>query len=199
VVEVCIHAANILYLLSFLARDILWLRVLTCCGLVLGIVFFTCQTNPLYGPTVWHVVFLMINGVQIHRLIKERRRLMLPPQVEKAAEDACRGLSRDQLLTLLTRAMWAHPDTMQDVRRTLKQPLSAEERVMRDMALGHLTRKEMLNLLTRRLWCTVQWAWGGRWASRDRTPRGEIACAFPTVANVAPTTANQFPALENRP
>lgn len=198
-VEFCIHAANILYLLSFLARDILWLRVLTCCGLVLGIVFFTCKTDPLYGPTVWHVVFLFINGVQIVRLIKDRRRLMLPPQVEKAAEAACRGVSRDQLLTLLTRAMWAHPDTMRDVRRTLKQPLTTEEEVMRDMALGHLTRKEMLNLLTRRLWCTVQWAWPGRRASRDRMPRAEIPTAFPAIANTTGTTVHQLPALENRP
>jgi hypothetical protein len=181
-VEFCIHAANILYLLSFLARDILWLRILTCLGLVLGIIFFTCQVNPMYGPTIWHVVFLGINGLQIGRLIKERRRLMLPPDVEKAAEEACKDLTRDQLLSLLTRAMWAHPDTMQNVRRALRGPLTAEEQVVRDMALGHLTRKEMLNLLTRRLWCTVQWAWGGRRASRDRA-REYLATALPALTN----------------
>jgi hypothetical protein len=197
VVEFCIHAANVLYLMSFLARDILWLRLLTCLGLVLGIVFFTCQQNPLYGPTVWHAVFLVINGVQIGRLIKERRRLMLPPPLEKAAEAACRDLTRDQLLALLTRAMWSHPDTMRDVRRTLRQPLSNEEQVVRDLALGHLTRKEMLNLLTRRLWCTVQWAWGARWTGRDRS-RPELSAAFGPLKDSTPTT-NTVPALEDRP
>jgi hypothetical protein len=78
--------------------------------------------------------------------------------------------------------MWAHPDTMQNVRRALRGPLTAEEQVVRDMALGHLTRKEMLNLLTRRLWCTVQWAWGGRRASRDRA-REYLATALPALTN----------------
>ena len=67
-VELCIHLANAFYLVSFLGRDILWLRALTCCGLALGIVFFTCQQTPMYGPTMWHVIFLFINGFMIWRL-----------------------------------------------------------------------------------------------------------------------------------
>jgi len=38
VIELCIHCANLLYLASFLARDMLWLRVLTCLGLLFAIV-----------------------------------------------------------------------------------------------------------------------------------------------------------------
>jgi hypothetical protein len=160
VVDLCIHVANVLYLLSFLARDMLWLRILTCLGLVLGVIFFTCQPAPLYGPTVWHLVFLGINFVQIRRLILERRRLMLPPPVQQAAEAACKDLTHDQLLTLLTRAMWAHPDTLQDVRKAVGRPLTHEEEVVRDLALCRLSRNEMLNLLTRRLFATFRWAWG---------------------------------------
>src|SRR4051812_6482895 len=71
-VDLCIRLANVVYLLSFLVRDMLHLRVLTCVGLMLGIVFFTCQPMPLYGPSIWHVVFLVINAVQIRRLVLER-------------------------------------------------------------------------------------------------------------------------------
>ena len=147
-VELCIHVANVLYLLSFLARDMLWLRILTCLGLVLGVVFFTCQPAPMYGPTIWHLVFLGINFVQIRRLVLERRRLMLPPGVEQAAEAACKDLTHDQLLTLLTRAMWSHPGTLRDVTKVIGKPLTKEEEVVRDLALCRLSRKEMLNLLT---------------------------------------------------
>jgi len=193
VVDLCIHIANVLYLLSFLARDMLWLRLLTCLGLVLGVVFFTCQPAPMYGPTAWHVVFLGINFVQIRRLILERRRLMLPPQLQQAAETACKDLSHEQLLTLLTRAMWAHPDTLQDVRKTIGRPLTQEEEVVRDLALGRLSRKEMLNLLTRRLLSTVRWAWGSREASRGRDHR-ELTTTL--VAVGGPPTP--LPALEDR-
>jgi Popeye protein conserved region len=193
VVDLCIHIANVLYLLSFLARDMLWLRLLTCLGLVLGVVFFTCQPAPMYGPTAWHIVFLGINLVQIRRLILERRRLMLPPQLQQAAETACKDLSHDQLLTLLTRAMWAHPDTLQDVRKAIGKPLSHEEEVVRDLALGRLSRKEMLNLLTRRLLSTFRWAWTGREASRGRDRR-ELTT---TLAAVSGPLAS-LPALEDR-
>ena len=102
-IQFCIHAANIFYLASFLGRDMLWLRVLTCAGLVLGVVFFACQQTPMYGPAAWHVVFLVINGVQILRLIAERRRLRLSDEQARLAEARFGGLSREQLLTLLTR------------------------------------------------------------------------------------------------
>jgi hypothetical protein len=193
VVDLCIHIANVLYLLSFLARDILWLRLLTCLGLVLGVVFFTCQPAPMYGPTAWHIVFLGINLVQIRRLVLERRRLMLPPQLQQAAEAACKDLSHDQLLTLLTRAMWAHPDTLQEVRKTIGRPLTQEEEVVRDLALGRLSRKEMLNLLTRRLLSTFRWAWGFRETGGGRDRR-ELTTTLASISGpLAP-----LPALEDR-
>ena len=102
-VEFCIYIANVVYLISFLARDILWLRLLTCVALLLGIVFFTCQPAPLYGPTIWHVAFLAINGVQISRLLVERRQLMLAKEQERLGQAAFADLTREQLLHLLTR------------------------------------------------------------------------------------------------
>src|SRR4051795_3638753 len=108
-VELCIHLANVLYLVSFLARDMLWLRTLTCLGLVLGIVFFTCQPVPFYGPTIWHAVFLVINGYQIRRLVLQRRQLMLTKEQEQVGEVTFHDLSRDELLTMLTHVMYQNP------------------------------------------------------------------------------------------
>ena len=102
-VALCIHLANVFYLASFLVRDMLWLRALTCVGLMLGVVFFSCQKTPMYGPTAWHLVFLAINGVQILRLVTDRRRMTLSEEQARFAEAAFRDLSREELLTLLTR------------------------------------------------------------------------------------------------
>ena len=169
-VECCLHLANVLYLLSFLRRDMLWLRALTCGGLVLGIVFFSCQPTPLYGPTAWHVVFLIINAVQIVRLVRERRAFELTPEQENVAAAAFRGLSRDELVTLLARAMCRDPECLRDIPASCRQPLTPEEQALRDIAFSRLSRREIKNLLTRKLWDTLKRWQPARWRRKDTPP-----------------------------
>jgi hypothetical protein len=171
VVESCIHVANLFYLVSFLTRDMLWLRILTCGGLVLGVVFFSCQAAPMYGPTAWHLVFLLINCVQICRLVQERQRLNLSKEREKVAEAAFKDLSRDEMLNLLTRAMCAQAEHLPDLDRAARQPLSEDEQVVRDIAFRGLSRKDLVNLLTRRLWHSLRWVNPARWRFRRRAGR----------------------------
>jgi hypothetical protein len=129
---------------------------------VFGIVFFTCQPTPLYGPTVWHVVFLGINGVQIWRLVGERRQLPLTAEQERVAEAAFESLSREELLALLTRSMHESPDRL-DPRRAADRPLTPEEVALRDIAFSRLSRGELLNLLTRRMWGALKRLSPARW------------------------------------
>ena len=166
----CIHAANILYLVSYLTRDIMWLRILTCGGLLLGIVFFTCQPVPLYGPCVWQVLFLGINLVQIRRLIHERRRVKLSEERERFAREAFKDLSRDEMLNLLTRAMCAQAEKLPDLRKAAREPLSEDEQIVRDIAFRGLSKKELLNLLTRRLWNSLWWVNPTNWRFRRVGP-----------------------------
>jgi hypothetical protein len=177
VIEYCIHIANVLYLVSFLTRDMLWLRILTCCGLLLGVVFFSCQPAPMYGPTVWHVVFLLINGIQIRRLIQDRRRLKLSKEREEVAEQAFQGLTRNEVLNLLTHAMCAQEDHLPDFHQAARHPLSDDEQVVRDIAFRALSRNEIVNLLIRRLWQSLRWVNPSTWrvirnASNEPTPVG---------------------------
>ncbi len=155
-VQFCIHVANALYLASYLTRDMLWLRVLTCAGLGLGVVFFSCQPAPLYGPAAWHVLFLAINALQIWRLVLERRRLTLSREQERVGEATFQDLSREELLNLLTRAVYEGPRVAQDLRQACRQELTPEERALRDIAFSRLSRGELLNLLTRRLWRSLR-------------------------------------------
>jgi hypothetical protein len=156
-VEWCIHLANIFYLCSFLGRDMLWLRTLTCAGLIFGILFFSCQPMPLYGPTIWSVLFLGINVVQIATLLRERRRLMLTDAQRHAAEKVLQRLSRDELLTLLTRGMFENPAPFRDLGQVSREELTREEKALRDIAFSRLSRKELLNLVIRRLWNSITW------------------------------------------
>ena len=71
--DACIHIANLFYLASFAGKDMLRLRILTCCGLLFGIAFFTtCHEQPMYSTMFWHVVFLSINVFRIFSLLRER-------------------------------------------------------------------------------------------------------------------------------
>ena len=72
-----IHTANVLYLLSYLVRDILWLRVLTVVAGVVLMPYYLAQSPPLLAAVAWNVLFTGINAVQIARLLYERRPVVL--------------------------------------------------------------------------------------------------------------------------
>lgn len=68
------HLANVLILLSFLVRDILWLRLLSIlAGVTLVPYFLYGEAEVLWVPLAWNGVFTVINLVQIYRLLMERR------------------------------------------------------------------------------------------------------------------------------
>jgi hypothetical protein len=148
----CIHIANLFYLASFLGRDMLWLRALTCAGLLFGIIFFSCQPMPLYGPTVWSLLFLGINVLQIRGLIAERRRLRLSEAQERVAEKAFQSMTREEMLTVLTHGLFENQTPIENVEELRQAELSQEEQALRDIAFSRLSRTELLNLLIRRLW-----------------------------------------------
>lgn len=68
-----VHLANVLYLCSYVVRDILWLRVLTVmAGLSLLPYYWFCSGDPLWAPIAWNALFTAVNLVQIARLVAER-------------------------------------------------------------------------------------------------------------------------------
>ena len=152
----CIHAANLCYLASYLGRDMLWLRILTCCGLSLGIVFFTCGSVPMFGPTAWQATFLGINLLQIARLLKHREKVRLNAERAAAGKKAFEDLSREELADLLTRSVRPGVKPMFDAAPALAAgDLTEDEEVLRDVAFGGLSRGDLLNLVTRRFTGTL--------------------------------------------
>ncbi|WP_171189838.1 hypothetical protein [Alienimonas chondri] len=150
--DLCIHAANICYLASYLTRDMLWLRILTCVGMVLSIVFFTCGSAVLLGPTGWLATFLVINVVQILRLLRYRERVQLNAEEAALSEQAFEHLNREELADLLTRSVRVGTRQLQpaDPTELTEGALSEDEIVLRDMAFANLSRGDLLNLVTRR-------------------------------------------------
>lgn len=152
-VEHCIHIANLFYLASYLCRDILWLRVITCCGLLFGIAFFCGQnSDSMLAPATWMSVFLVVNLGQIAWTVVERYRNRLTLRQEWVSDLMLTHLTRDELLSLLTKSMCGNrtdPELLRDVHQL---ELDADERIVRDLAFSKLSNRELGHLLTRRFW-----------------------------------------------
>src|SRR5262245_13620102 len=73
--DVLIHVANVLFLLSYLVRDILVLRLLTVVAILALLPYYFA--NGLYPPIFWNSVFIAINLYQLYRLVLERRPVRL--------------------------------------------------------------------------------------------------------------------------
>lgn len=59
--DALVSVANVFYLMSYSVRDILWLRILTVVGGTLLLPYYYLQTEPLWAPFGWNLVFLAIN------------------------------------------------------------------------------------------------------------------------------------------
>jgi Popeye protein conserved region len=104
--DILIHAANVLYLFSYLMRDVLWLRVLTVVAGSCLIVYFYSLPVPLLIPVVWNVIFGVINVAQIGLLLLERRPVHLAPDEELLYRQVFRALAPREMKRLLEKAHW---------------------------------------------------------------------------------------------
>jgi hypothetical protein len=59
-----IHVANVLLLVAYSVRDILWLRLFAVGASLISIPYFLLQPTKLWAPLSWSVVFAAINLFQ---------------------------------------------------------------------------------------------------------------------------------------
>ena len=84
-----IHAANILLLVAYSVRDILWLRLFAVGASVVSIPYFLLQPTRLWAPLGWTVVFAGINLLQSWRLFMERQPVKLTAEEEEVRRLVC--------------------------------------------------------------------------------------------------------------
>ena len=102
-----IHLANVLVLMSFLVRDILWLRLLSIFGGLAFVGYFGfALKEPLYAPVVWNLIFCAINVIQIARLVAQRRPVFLNAQHQRVHQLAFHALTPRELTKLLAIGSW---------------------------------------------------------------------------------------------
>jgi CRP-like cAMP-binding protein len=101
-----IHLANVLFLFSYLVRDILWLRVLSVIAGFCLIPYFYFQAQPVWAPIAWNAVFTALNLYQIARLLAERRPVRFSDEEQRLYQLVFRSLTPREFARLLALADW---------------------------------------------------------------------------------------------
>ena len=101
-----IHAANVLLLLAYSVRDILWLRLCALASSLIAIPYFALQPKPLRAAISWSVLFAAINIFQSWRLLVERRPVKLTPEEEYVRGLVFEDVPPRKVLQVLSIGSW---------------------------------------------------------------------------------------------
>jgi len=104
--EALIHSANVIYLVSYVMRDILWLRVFTVIAAACLILYFYFLPEPLLTPVYWNILFITLNVFWITRLLLERRPVQLTADEKQLCELVFRLVSPREMINLLKIGTW---------------------------------------------------------------------------------------------
>jgi CRP-like cAMP-binding protein len=134
------HLANALYLISYAVRDILWLRLITVLAGTTLIASFLVDPKPPWPAVAWNLVFLVINLIRIHLLLRERRPVPLTADEQHLANLVFRTLRPRELVRLVRAgAIVDHPGGAAIVKRG--EPLDRLLLVVRGTARVELPGK----------------------------------------------------------
>lgn len=100
------HMSYVLIAVSYWLTNIFWLRVAAVVGLALEIVYFRVAGGAMHAGIAWDVVFILINGYQIYRLVVERRSLASLAEVQVLRQGAFAGFESTQLARILKTGSW---------------------------------------------------------------------------------------------
>jgi len=151
-----IHAANVLLLVAYSVRDILWLRLFALASSVIAIPYFALQPTPMWAPFTWSVVFAAINLFQSWRLFLERRPVKLTPEEEEIRRLAFRDLPPRKVLQVLSIGSWITAETGERLLErgkcveTIplivrgKVRLTKDERVLGELVAGEIVGSALL-------------------------------------------------------
>jgi CRP-like cAMP-binding protein len=151
-----IHAGNVLLLVAYSVRDILWLRLFAVAASLITLPFFILQPKPLWAPLCWTVVFAGINMFQSWRLLVERRPVKLTTEEEEVRRLVFKDLPPRKMLQVMSIGSWI---TVQAGERLIesgkpaeavslivrgKVRMSRNNQVMGDLSAGHIVGSALI-------------------------------------------------------
>jgi len=104
--DLLVHFANVLLLVSYSVRSMLWLRWFAVASALTVIPYYLAQEKILWPPVFWGMVFTSINLYQIARLYAERRAVVLSADEQKLYDLAFQAMRPRQFLSLVLIGEW---------------------------------------------------------------------------------------------
>jgi len=101
-----VHFSNILLIVAYSVRDILWLRWFAVAAALTNIPYYLLQGTVLWPPVLWALVFTAINLYQIARIYLERRPVVLSEDEQKLYDLGFRSLRRREFVSLSLVGEW---------------------------------------------------------------------------------------------
>jgi CRP-like cAMP-binding protein len=105
-VEYLVHLSNVLLLVSYSVRDILWLRWFAVAAAIANVPYYLAQSTVLWPPVIWGAVFLAINLYQIARIYLERRPVVLSADEQRLYDLGFHALRPREFVSLLLAGEW---------------------------------------------------------------------------------------------
>jgi len=105
-VDYLVHFSNILLLVSYSVRDILWLRWFAVAAALTNMPYFLLQHTVLWPPVLWALVFTAINLYQISRIYLERRPVVLSEDERKLYDLGFQSLRQREFVSLALVGEW---------------------------------------------------------------------------------------------
>lgn len=101
-----VHFSNILLLVAYSVRDILWLRWFAVAAAITNMPYFLLQDTVLWPPVLWALVFTAINLYQISRIYLERRPVVLSADEQRLYELGFQSLRPREFISLTLVGEW---------------------------------------------------------------------------------------------
>ena len=117
-----VHAANVLLLVAYSVRDILWLRLFAVAASLTAMPYYVLQPTLLWAPLIWSAVFAAINLYQSWRLYLERRPVKLTPEEEEVRRLVFRDLPPRKVLQVLSIGSWTTAEAGERLIESGKSP-----------------------------------------------------------------------------
>ena len=106
VAEYLVHFSNILMLVSYSVRDMLWLRWFAVAAALTNMPYFLLQPEVLWPPVLWALVFTAINLYQIARIYLERRAVVLSNDEQRLYDLGFGALRPREFVSLTLAGEW---------------------------------------------------------------------------------------------